>query len=61
MSKRDDDTLTRSEIELARSKAAKAGDKPLYDKVDQMLEALRREREENHWAARVKQAWQEGR
>lgn len=61
MPRREDDTLGRSEIELARSQASKAADAPLIEKVDRMLEALRREREENHWADRVKQAWQEGR
>lgn len=61
MPRPNDDTLGRSEVELARSQASQAADAPLLDKVDRMLAALRAERETNHWAERVKQAWQEGR
>lgn len=59
--RRDDDTLTKSELELAKSQASRAADKPLLEKVDDMLAALRQERRTNHWADRVKQAWEEGR
>lgn len=58
--KRDDDTLTRSELELAKSQASRAADRPLFDRVDDMLAALRRERQTNHWADRVREAWREG-
>lgn len=55
-----DDTLTKSELELARSKASAQSDQPIFDRAEGILAALRRERETNHWAARVREAWREG-
>lgn len=60
MRKPDDDTLTRSELELAKSKASASSDEGILAYADRIIAALKHERQENHWQRRVKEAWQEG-
>jgi hypothetical protein len=56
----EDDTLTKSEIELAKSQASADSDQGILAYADRVMAALREERRENHWSRRVKEAWQEG-
>lgn len=58
---RPDDTIGRSELELIKSEAARAADIPLIDKVSNMVEYMRTQREENHWVNRSREAFRSGR
>lgn len=60
MPERDDDTLTRSELELARSQASARSDAGILASADRIIASLKAERLENHWQRRVKEAWQQG-
>ncbi|MCU1617802.1 MAG: hypothetical protein JWO98_5342 [Frankiales bacterium] len=55
----DDDTLTKSELEVIRSQAARAADVPLLDKVAGIIATLRAERTTNHWVAKSRQAFRD--